>query len=214
MNFHYRVTLDLFGAEISSNAASFYTAGLKGRYGETKISDDHAPADAVYTVQEVADGEIVSKQVPALTALNARLRDDYTREIQAGLDRWNRIPERVGIPFRITLPQVGFHRKIGEFAGRHVSPHGRVLSQLEWERQSPAWLPSEEDHAFVGSLMGRVIEPGKFASWIAPPARGINNLPIEFEYVRFNGMKPWIARLHHFPAGCKLFRNRPASFSL
>jgi benzoyl-CoA 2,3-dioxygenase component B len=31
-----------------------------------------------------------------------------------------------------------------------------------------------------------VTEPGKFANWIAPPARGINAQPIDFEYVRFN----------------------------
>jgi hypothetical protein len=47
-------------------------------------------------------------------------------------------------------------------------------------------LPSVEDRAFVASLMGRVAEPGKYANWIAPPARGINNQAVDFEYVRFN----------------------------
>ena len=186
VNFHYSVTLDLYGADISSNAASFYTGGLKGRYEEAKVNDDHSLTSDVYTVQEIEDGKIVDRQVPALTALNARLRDDYTREIQAGLDRWNRIPEQFGMPFRVTLPHSGFHRKIGNFAGQYVSPDGRVLSKEGWERHAPEWLPSDDDHAFVGSLMGRVVEPGKFANWIAPPARGIKNLPIEFEYVRFS----------------------------
>jgi benzoyl-CoA 2,3-dioxygenase component B len=186
VNFHYSVTLDLYGAEISSNAASFYTGGLKGRYEEARIGDDHGLSGDAYTIQEIANGEIVNRQAPALTALNARLRDDYTREIQAAVDRWNRIPEKFGMPFRITLPHVGFHRKIGNFAGQYVSPEGRVLSKEEWEQQVSEWLPSEGDHQFVDSLMGQVIEPGKFANWIAPPARGINNLPIEFEYVRFN----------------------------
>jgi benzoyl-CoA 2,3-dioxygenase component B len=186
VNFHYSVTLDLYGAEISSNAASFYTGGLKGRHEEARIGDDHALTSDVYTIQEIANGRIVNRHAPALTALNARLRDDYAREIQAAVDRWNRIPEKFGIPFRITLPHVGFHRKIGNFAGQYVSPDGRVLSKEEWEQQVSAWLPSEEDHRFIDSLMGQVIEPGKFANWIAPPARGINNLPIEFEYVRFN----------------------------
>ena len=81
---------------------------------------------------------------------------------------------------------MGFHRKIGSFAGAHISPDGQVLSKEDWERQSATWLPTDDDHAFVNSLMGRVVEPGKFANWIAPPARGINNLPIEFEYVRFS----------------------------
>ncbi|MBV8904728.1 MAG: benzoyl-CoA 2,3-epoxidase subunit BoxB, partial [Acidobacteriia bacterium] len=153
--------------------------------GEGNIGDDHLLASDSYTVQEIVDGKIANRQVAALTALNARLRDDYTREIQAGVDRWNRIPERFGIPFRITLPHVGFHRKIGNFAGHYVSPDGGILSREDWERQSAAWLPSDSDHEFIGSLMGRVVERGKFANWIAPPARGINNQPIEFEYVRF-----------------------------
>jgi benzoyl-CoA 2,3-dioxygenase component B len=186
VNFHYSVTLDLFGSEVSSNAAGYYTGALKGRYAEGNIGDDHSLAQDSYAVQEVAEGEVRDHQVPALRALNARLRDDYTREIQAGLDRWNRIPERLGIPFRMKLPHMGFHRKIGNYAGHHISPDGQVLSKEDWERKSAGWLPSEDDHAFVGSLMGRVAEPGKFASWIAPPARGINNLPLEFEYVRFN----------------------------
>ncbi len=186
VNFHYSVTLDLYGAEVSSNAANFYTAGLKGRYGESKLEDDHRLTDATYTVQEVEGGKIVGKSVPSLPALNARLRDDYIKEIEAGVDRWNRIPAKFGIPFSITLPHAGFHRKIGNFAGHYISPDGQVLSQHAWEAAAPKWLPTDTDHAFVDSLMGRVIEPGKFANWIAAPARGINDQPIEFEYVRFD----------------------------
>jgi benzoyl-CoA 2,3-dioxygenase component B len=186
INFHYSVTLDLYGSEISSNAATYYTTGLKGRYGETKLTDDHVLTSDQYPIQEVVGDQIVTRHVPALTALNARLRDDYLREIQAGLDRWNRIPERFGIPFRFSLPHVGFHRRIGSFAGQHLSPQGKVLTEADWHRQAPEWLPDAADHAFIESLMGRVIEPGKFANWIAPPVRGINGLPIEFEYVRFN----------------------------
>jgi benzoyl-CoA 2,3-dioxygenase component B len=185
VNFHYSVTLDLFGSDVSSNAANFYTGGLKGRYGESHIDDDHSLSSDSYAVQEIGNGAIIDRQAPALVTLNARLRDDYTREIQAGLDRWNRIPAQFGIEFRLRLPHVGFHRKIGNFASHFVSPEGQVLSKEQWDRQASMWLPSEADHEFVNSLMGRVVEPGKFAGWIAPPARGINNLPIEFEYVRF-----------------------------
>src|SRR6202051_1990882 len=77
LNFHYSVTLDLYGGDVSSNAASYYTNGLKGRFRETKLEDDHLLSDAQYPVFEVIDGKIVSKMVPALTALNERLRDDY-----------------------------------------------------------------------------------------------------------------------------------------
>jgi benzoyl-CoA 2,3-dioxygenase component B len=60
------------------------------------------------------------------------------------------------------------------------------MSKEAWDAQAAEWLPSDTDYEFVDSLMGRVVEPGKFANWIAPPARGINNLPLEFEYVRFD----------------------------
>ena len=46
--------------------------------------------------------------------------------------------------------------------------------------------PRQQDREFVSSLMGRVVEPGKFANWIAPPVIGINRQPVDFEYVRFN----------------------------
>ena len=60
------------------------------------------------------------------------------------------------------------------------------MSEADWTHRHLQWLPSAADRAFVASLMGRVAEPGKFANWIAPPARGINNQPVDFEYVRFN----------------------------
>jgi benzoyl-CoA 2,3-dioxygenase component B len=47
-------------------------------------------------------------------------------------------------------------------------------------------LPSEEDRAYVASLMGRVVETGKMANWIAPPNIGINRQAVDFEYIRFN----------------------------
>jgi len=187
LNFHYSVTLDLFGSDVSSNAASFYTNGLKGRFEETKIKDDHVLTDTPYEVQEVAGDTIVSRPVPALTALNERLRDDYIREVQAGVDRWNRAIEKSGIPVRLTLPHKGFHREIGNFAGRFIAPDGRVLTEAAWNARRDEWLPGNDDYRFVQSLMaGRVVEPGKFANWIAPPRRGINNRPLDFQYVRFN----------------------------
>ena len=187
LNFHFSVTIDLFGSDASSNAATYYTTGLKGRYEETKLEDDHVLADAEYRIMEVVGDKIVTKKVPALTALNERLRDDYIGEVQAGVDRWNRNMERTGIPFRLRLPHKGFHRAIGNFAGHHISPEGEVLSKEAWEKHLYEWVPSPQDHAYVQSLMaGRVIEPGKFANWIAPPIRGINRQPMNFDYVRFN----------------------------
>ena len=122
-----------------------------------------------------------------MTALNERLRDDYIREIESGISRWQRVIDKAGISFRLTLPHKGFHRAIGNFAGHFIGIDGQVLSEEAWKKHEPEWLPSSQDPKFVQSLMsGRVVEPGKFANWIAPPARGINNQPLDFEYVRFN----------------------------
>jgi len=84
------------------------------------------------------------------------------------------------------LPHRGFHRAIGSFAEVRVSPDGRIISEAEWEARKHEWLPTAADEAFVQSLMQPVVEPGKFASWIAPPARGINGQPVDFQYVRLD----------------------------
>jgi benzoyl-CoA 2,3-dioxygenase component B len=185
LNFHFSVTVDLFGSDVSSNAATFYASGLKGRFEETKIDDDHRLTDATYPVLEVAGGTLVTKQAPALNALNEKLRDDYVADSVRGVGRWNRVIQRAGIPFQLTVPHKAFHRRIGPLAGVKVSPDGRVLGDAEWQANARHWLPTAEDRAFVASLMGRVTEPGRFANWIAPPPSGINRQPIDFEYVRF-----------------------------
>jgi benzoyl-CoA 2,3-dioxygenase component B len=186
LNFHYSVTLDLYGSEVSSNAATFYTTGLKGRFEETKIGDDHQLNNDEYPVLDLVGDRLVAKHVPALNALNERLRDDYIRDVEAGIGRWNKVVEKAGIDFRFKLPHKAFNRHIGIFAGAHISPEGKVLSEAEWTHMHTQWLATEADREFVRSLMGRVAEPGKFANWIAPPARGINNQPLDFEYVRFS----------------------------
>jgi len=186
LNFHYSVTIDLFGADQSSNAATFYSSGLKGRYEEGKRKDDHLLKGATYRVMEVHGGQIVDKDVPMLNALNEVLRDDYIKDSIGGVERWNKVIEKAGIPFRLNVPHKAFHRNIGSLRDLKVSPEGRVISEAEWAARVRDWMPTEEDRAFVASLMGRVVEPGRFANWIAPPPIGINKQAADFEYVRFN----------------------------
>jgi benzoyl-CoA 2,3-dioxygenase component B len=186
LNFHFSVTIDLFGADQSSNAATFYTAGLKGRYEETKIGDDHVLKGDTYKILAISNGRIVEQQVSALSSLNERLRDDFIKDATAGINRWNRIIEKAGHSFRLRAPHKAFNRKIGTFADVRVSPDGEIISDAEWTHWHRDWLPTVEDRAYVTSLMGRIVEPGKFANWIAPPSVGINKQPIDFEYVRFN----------------------------
>ena len=186
LNFHYSVTIDLFGADQSSNAAIFYSSGLKGRYEETKRGDDHLLKGDGYKILEVKDGTLVEKEVPMLNALNEVLRDDFIKDSAGGIGRWNKVIEKAGLAFRLTLPHKAFNRHIGTFAGVRVSPEGRVLSETEWQLNINHWLATEEDRAYVASLMGRVVETGKYANWIAPPAIGINKQAVDFEYIRFN----------------------------
>ena len=186
LNFHYSVTIDLFGADQSSNAATFYSAGLKGRFEEGKRNDDHVLKGQSYKVLEVQGDRLVEKEVPMLNALNEVLRDDFIKDSIGGVDRWNKVIEKAGLPFRLKVPHKAFHRQIGTLSGVNVTPEGKVVSPAEWQARQSEWMPTADDRAFVASLMGRVVEPGKFASWIAPPAVGVNRQQPNFEYVRFN----------------------------
>jgi len=186
VNFHFSVSVDLFGQEVSTNAANYFTMGLKGRFQETRIDDDHTLENSPYPVAEVKADGIVYSDRSALTAINERLRDDYIKDCQRGVDKWNRIISDAGIDFKITLPNRAFHRGIGAFSEVRASPDGKIITQADWDHQHGNWLPTVEDRAYVSSLMKPVTEPGKVASWIAPPAKGINGQPLDFEYVRFN----------------------------
>ena len=185
LNFHYSVTIDLFGADQSSNAATFYSSGLKGRYEEGKRVDDHVLKGQTYKVLEVQDGQLGEKEVPMLNALNEVLRDDFIKDSVAGVGRWNRVLDKAGLSARLVVPHKAFNRKIGALAGIRMSPEGRVVSDVEWKLREAEWLPTAADRAFVASLMGPVVEPGRYAGWIAPPVVGVNKQPIDFQYVRF-----------------------------
>jgi len=186
MNFHFSVCLDLFGQEKSTNAANFYNMGLKGRFQEMKIDDDHQLDNEVYQVPEIEGNKIIHTDIAALTSINERLRDDYREDCQRGVDRWNKTISEAGIDFTLTLPHQAFHRNIGTFADTRVDPNGNIISQEEWDANVADWMPTDEDRAFVESLMVPVTEPGKMAGWIAAPARGIQGKDPDFEYVKFH----------------------------
>ena len=172
LNFHYSVSLDLFGAETSTNAANYYAAGLKGRFQEERRDDDHRLQHATRPCRSGRrrDRAIASRRRAA--ALNETLRDDYAADCQKGVDRWNRTLAEVGIELR--LPHVGFNRAVGEFAGHHVSPTGAGRRDEEWRGGRRDWLPTDDDRAHVESLMTGVTEPGKMAGWVAAPSTGIH----------------------------------------
>jgi benzoyl-CoA 2,3-epoxidase subunit B len=182
LNFHYSVSLDLFGAETSTNAANYYAAGLKGRFQEAKRDDDHRLQTASRTVPCVAGGDVGQRETTALTALNETLRDDYIVDCQKGVERWNRL--LADVDRQLVLPHVGFNRAVGEFGDHLVSPDGRLLTDDEWSAGVSAWLPTDEDRQHVESLMVGVSEPGKIAGWMAAPSTGIHQKPVDYHYVR------------------------------
>src|SRR5262249_10313817 len=143
LNLHYTLSLDLFGSEVSTNAANAFNASLKGRHRETKIDDDHRLENATYPVLKLVDGEMRLVDEPALTALNMRLRDDYATDCAKGIERWNKIIARY-VDFRLALPHVAFHRAIGEFRDVHATPAGELIDAASWQRQRDHWLPSKE----------------------------------------------------------------------
>ena len=184
-NFWFSSALDLFGSDASSNAANAFGAGLKGRPDEANF-EDHVCLDATYDLEQPsADGmAVVTEQVPMRNAMNAVTRAAYIKDCEIGVSRWNRAIRKAGIDFEITLPSQRFRRAIGVWAGFHFGPDGKPYTAAEWEAKLADWIPSREARDFVQSLMVPVTEPGKMAGWIAPPARGINNNPVDYEYVK------------------------------
>ena len=184
MNFWFTSSLDLFGGEQSSNAANYFSNGIKGRPDEARFAD-HLEAGTEMSIQ-MPDGKggIKSETVSTRNGMNEITRLEYVKDCQVGVTRWNMIIKRAGLSFELKLPSTRFRRMVGVWAHVPTTPEGQPISQADYDASKDQWLPTQEDTAFVKSLMQRVVEPGKMAGWIAPPDRGINAQPLQYEYVR------------------------------
>jgi benzoyl-CoA 2,3-epoxidase subunit B len=185
LNLWFALSLDLFGGEISSNAASFFAAGLKGRYKEESY-EDHLALDQHYRMPVPGDGTIAEEDVPLRNAMNEVLRDAYVEDCQRGVDRWNKRLADAGLSQRLRLPSKRFYRHIGLYADLPFDVNGELISKEEWDRRRHEWLPSDTDRAYIAALQKAVVSPGQIANWIARPMRGIKGLPFEYEYVRLD----------------------------
>jgi benzoyl-CoA 2,3-dioxygenase component B len=184
INFWFSYSLDLFGGEISSNSADFFAAGLKGRFKEQEQYTDHIASEGSFTMTVVEDGKLTTREVPLRNALNEVLRGEYVKDCEKGLARWNKALADEGVSERLYLPNIRFHRHVGEYAGHSFDIEGNLISKDEFEKRKSEWLPSIEEREYVASLMRPVTEVGKIANWIAPPAAGIKGKPFAFEYVK------------------------------
>jgi len=183
VNYWFSYSIDLFGSEVSSNAADFFGAGIKGRFRESRY-DEHTALDQFVTLPVVRDGRMVQEEVPLRNAMNEVLRSEYIKDAQRVVKRWNKALTKMGSPFRMSLPDRKFHRRQGIYAGAYFTPEGEAVSESDWEARRSEWLPTDEDREYVRSLMIPIYEPGKMANWIKAPSRGLNRQPLDFEYVR------------------------------
>jgi len=184
INFWSSSSTDLYGAEISSNSANFFGSSLKGRAWEMKKHTEHTALDQVKELDVFENGRFRKEQVPLRNALNEVLREEFIEDNQKGIEYWNRILAEQGIAERLRLPHRRFNRQIGMYAGHRFDPDGNLLTEEQWQAKRDEWLPSLEDRSYVKSLMKPVTEPGKMAGWIAPPPKGINGMPLDYEYVK------------------------------
>ncbi len=187
VNLWSSLSYDLFGGEDSTNAADYFASGLKGRYREGDgIYKDPKALEQTYPMQVPEDDHLVQKEIPLRRAMNALLVDAYLADCKRILSRWNRDLERLDVDFRVTLPSHKFHRHQGIYATSYFTTEGDMITHDEWERRRDDWLPTQADTEYVASLMKPVHERGKIANWISPPARGTNDKPWDFEYVKFH----------------------------
>ena len=142
---------------------------------------------ANYTLEvPTEDGKIEKREIPLRRAMNAVLLDAYIADCKRIVERWNRELEKLGVDHRLTLPDHKFNRNQGVYAGFRFTPEGKMIDEAAWTHGHTDWLPRAGDREYVKSCMKAVLEPGKFANWIAPPAQGTNNQPIDFQYVQFH----------------------------
>ena len=187
INYWFSSAVELFGGEISSNAADYFATGLKGRYREQQKYDEHGALDGGYELDVLESGRLTRKEVPLRNAMNEVLRDEYVADCERACRKWNRSIEAAGLTgFELRIPSRRFNRTMGIYAGQRFDLDGQPIGEDEWVKNESAWLPTPEDRAYVRSVMKPVYEPGKFAPWIAPPQKGVHGLPIDHEYVKFN----------------------------
>lgn len=184
INFWYSSSVDLFGSEVSSNAANYFSTGLKGRAYEESLYSEHELLNDKIDLSLLENGRLSNKSINMRMAMNEILRDAYTADNQKAVDKWNKEIASHNIKFELTLPHKRFNRSVGDYAQARFNPAGDLISEEEWQKHVNEWLTTPEDKAFIKSLMQPVIEPGKVAAWIAPPNKGINGQPVDLAYVK------------------------------
>ena len=124
LNFHYSVTLDLFGAEVSTNSANWYSMGLKGRYREGRIGG--RPPARFRRLPHASSGRgrrrrLRDRRGARPQRADERLRDDFIADVAIGVRKWNRILREAGVDLELSLPHRAFNRTSAS-SGTSTSP--------------------------------------------------------------------------------------------
>jgi benzoyl-CoA 2,3-epoxidase subunit B len=136
INKWFSVALDLFGVDNSSSAYWFYVWGLKGRYDEGTAPD-----------------------APDRDKLNELSRGHYLKEVSGLIDALNKlIPDGEG---KLSLPDLRFHRSIGEYADKAYSIAGDLLTPEAYAKHLDEVLPNAQDKAELAALL-------KESDWVLP----------------------------------------------
>jgi len=118
---------DLFGTDHSTSAHWAYVWGLKGRYNEDEATES---ADKDH-LNELARSHYLAECHKLVDALNQHIPEDQPR---------------------LYLPDLKFHRSIGELAGKTHSVTGELLSPEEYQKHIAEVLPSAGDDRFLEEI--------------------------------------------------------------
>ncbi len=185
INYWFSYSIDLFGSEISTNAADYFASGLKGRWRESADHTEHSALNQFKTRDVVENGRLTTREVPLRNAMNEDLRSSYIADAERVVRRWNKALDEEGIAgFEFKLPHRRFFRRQGIYAGQPFDLSGNLMDEEAYQGKVADWLPSQADRDYVQSLMKPVTGVGQWANYIAPPRRGIHGNAPDFEYVR------------------------------
>jgi benzoyl-CoA 2,3-dioxygenase component B len=118
-------------------------------------------------------------------AMNEVMRASYIKDCEIGVKRWNMQIQRAGYEFRLALPSPRFRRSIGAWANVPTDLQGQPIGREDMNGNC-RWLPSEADRSFVAKLDAARRRARQDGRLDRTPDRGINNLPVEYDYVRLS----------------------------
>ena len=134
LNFWFSSSLDLFGSETSSNAASYFANGLEGPSRRGALRRPHRqPSRPTRWSCPTAQGGVKGEQIPMRNAMNEVTRGSYVTDCELGVKRWNRLIEKAGYSYRLSLPSTRFRRNIGAWAGVPTDTTGRPITREEFD---------------------------------------------------------------------------------